>query len=552
MKNTIYLDSDFNFLLLENEEEDNGLTQTKIYINIPTSAAANQALDISVGGGAPITVSIPSSAKVNFELSRQYWADNGDVEITPKNDDITGDTITIHFPETFTVSAALNYLYDDEFEIVAQNENFSEGGSGSGSGSGGGSAFDFVETIRNIGFRLLDEPSNVNAYFDEIAEEVQIKWTDPLDIITNEPAPAAWAGTVVVRKEGSAPLHRWDGVEIIDSTTRDEYSATALVDNTIDTQKSYYYGIFPYDTKGDYRFTKVILITSQPIPAPHIDSLIVNLANITVNYSVADRYTYDYITLVYKKNSAPADKTDGTAVSLSASDTSITISGFDISSTYYFKIFAKVTGQSEELESNVESTSTLPENYRCLASITVGGVVKPLLQIDDFSIIPNTIKEATSIQTATAYARSLSAASFVTSNGTDFYLQNINTMDAAKVVISESQYLSVEVPSGIFSYGGDNDYNGLRVYNKIANTYPMIMGWSSSEVYPVIVDANGYREHFVGVVLEETYHRGYLLIYDHMAEWYSANMAPQNGYRMLCVGGKVGDIDYVYETFKNM
>lgn len=359
MKNTIYLDSDFNFLLLENEEADTGLFQTKIYINIPTSDATNQELEISVAGGAPITESIPSEALVNFELSQQYWADNGDVEITPKNDDVTGDTITIHFPETFTVSAALNYLYNDEFEIVAQNENFAEGGSGSGSGSGGGSAFDFVETIRNIGFRLLDEPSNVNAYFDEIAEEVQIKWTDPADISTNEPAPAEWAGTVVVRKEGSAPLHRWDGDLIVDSTTRDQYASSALIDNTLDISKNYYYGIFPYDTKGDYRFTKTILVSSQLIPAPQINSLSAGTTSITVNYSVASGYTYDYITLVYKKNSAPADKTDGTAVSISASNTSVTINGLDENTTYYFKIFAQVTGASEELESNTENATTV-------------------------------------------------------------------------------------------------------------------------------------------------------------------------------------------------
>ena len=271
MKNTIYLDSDFNFLLLENEEEDTGLSQTKIYINIPTSDATNQELEISVAGGAPITKSIPSETVVNFELSQEYWADNGDVEITPKNDDITGDTITLHFPETFTVSAALNYIYDDEFEIVAQNEDFAEGGGGSGSGSGGGSAFDFVETIRNIGFRLLDEPANVNAYFDETAGEVQIKWTDPEDIITNEPVPCEWAGTIVVRKEGSAPLHKWDGVLIVDSTTRDQYASTPLIDNTAEEGKTYFYGIFPYHIAVDdisnpikhYRYTKSVSISLE-------------------------------------------------------------------------------------------------------------------------------------------------------------------------------------------------------------------------------------------------------------------------------------------------
>ena len=336
-------------MLLENEEEDTGLTQTKIYINISTSAAANQALEISVAGGAPITESIPSETLVNFELSQQYWADNGDVEITPKNDDITGDTITLHFPETFTVSAALNYIYDDEFEIVAQNEDFAEGGGGSGSGSGGGSAFDFVETIRNIGFRLLDEPSNVNAYFDKIAEEVQIKWTDPADIITNEPAPATWAGTVVVRKEGSAPLHRWDGVLIVDSTTRDDYASAALIDNTIDINKSYYYGIFPYDTKGDYRFTKVVGVNAEErvLEPPVITSLAVNGSDVKVTYSIpviADSYTS--LVLVAKKNSEPTSKTDGKAVNITANSTAYTFQYLNKESTYYFKIFAEVGAKS--------------------------------------------------------------------------------------------------------------------------------------------------------------------------------------------------------------
>jgi hypothetical protein len=94
---------------------------------------------------------------------------------------------------------------------------------------------------------------------------VKIKWTDPDDINTNEPVPCAWAGTVVVRKEGSAPRHRWDGTLIVDSTTRDEYSVTAFEDDTVEVGKTYYYGIFPYDTKGDYRFTKVINInTTEP------------------------------------------------------------------------------------------------------------------------------------------------------------------------------------------------------------------------------------------------------------------------------------------------
>lgn len=172
---------------------------------------------------------------------------------------------------------------------------------------------DFVETIRNIGFRLLDEPTDVSVEYDEVAEEVQIKWTDPADIATNEPTPATWAGTVVVRKEGSAPRHRWDGVLITDSTTRNAYSIVGLVDNTIIENKTYYYGIFPYHIALDdatapikyYRYTKIVSITIE------LESSIVFQAVATVNGLVdqitgesaiidAGTYTYDNATQAIK------------------------------------------------------------------------------------------------------------------------------------------------------------------------------------------------------------------------------------------------------------
>lgn len=96
--------------------------------------------------------------------------------------------------------------------------------------------------------------------------KVKIKWTDPPDINTNKPCPAIWAGTVVVRKKKTPPRHRWDGTLIVNSTTRDEYSVTPLVDDTVEEGKTYYYGIFPYDTNGDYRFTKTIKVETKTEP----------------------------------------------------------------------------------------------------------------------------------------------------------------------------------------------------------------------------------------------------------------------------------------------
>lgn len=111
---------------------------------------------------------------------------------------------------------------------------------------------------------------------------VELKWTDPIDITTWEPKPCAWEGTIVVRKENSAPLHRWDGVLITDSTTRNAYQTTALIDDTIELNKVYYYGIFPYYTAIQdashpikyYRFTKVVRVsTGKSVDAPEILSI---------------------------------------------------------------------------------------------------------------------------------------------------------------------------------------------------------------------------------------------------------------------------------------
>lgn len=265
MKNTIYLDSDFNFLLLECEES----SDTRIYINLTTSDAANQRFEISVAGGATVTETIQSETEVNFRLSQEYWADGNITTIKALNDDVTGETMAISFPAALSTNGSLNFISPTEFEMSAQSPEYAGGGSGSSSGAYG-SAFDFVEAIRNIGFRLLDEPSSVNVFYDFFLNQVSLKWVDPSDIIGNEPAPATWAGTVVVRKEGSAPRHKWDGVLIEDSTTRNAHASSALIDATFEEFKTYYYGIFPYDTKGDYRFTKsVLVVTGTPlVPVP--------------------------------------------------------------------------------------------------------------------------------------------------------------------------------------------------------------------------------------------------------------------------------------------
>ena len=111
---------------------------------------------------------------------------------------------------------------------------------------------------------------------------VELKWTDPENIAEWEPKPCSWEGTIVVRKLNAPPLNRWDGVLVTDSTVRDQYSENPFVDDTIELNRVYYYGIFPYYTAIQdaqhpikyYRFTKVVRVsTGKAIDAPEILSI---------------------------------------------------------------------------------------------------------------------------------------------------------------------------------------------------------------------------------------------------------------------------------------
>lgn len=136
----------------------------------------------------------------------------------------------------------------------------------------------FVEIVRNMNVRFPNEPTNVSVEYIKsdggIAHHVDIKWTDPADISTEEPRASEWAGTIVIRKENSSPRNIYDGTIVKNSTTRDQYSSNALTDSDISPNKIYYYGIFPYDTEGYVRFTKIVRVDTETIiPKPEITKL---------------------------------------------------------------------------------------------------------------------------------------------------------------------------------------------------------------------------------------------------------------------------------------
>lgn len=186
---------------------------------------------------------------------------------------------------------------------------------------------------------------------------VELKWEDPNDITTYEPTPATWEGTIVIRKEDSAPMHRWDGVEIVDSTTRDKYKTDPYRDENIQLGKTYYYGFFPYYTATTenghpikfYRFTAVRRVdTGVDTNAPIILSAVADGTSVTVSYKIPAPIEGEYnsIKLYGKIGSNPkGDGNDDVSVDIDRSEDEVIVENLQPESTYYFAI---ITIQGEE------------------------------------------------------------------------------------------------------------------------------------------------------------------------------------------------------------
>ncbi len=256
-------------------------------------------------------------------------------------------------------------------KYIVTNDRWHTGDSTSatdGNGTGGISVLNdehdrrLIQLLRNLGFRILDVPSNVEVVYNKQDQQVEIKWNDPQDFIRNRPIPAAWAKTIIVKKEGTPPLHQW-GVDneeyggdlLVTSTTRDEYSETPFIDNTIEPNKRYYYAIMPGSLYRDdetnpiyhYNWTKVISVDTQRIlTAPTIMGLSADGTTVGIVWMVPvlEIGSYENITLAAKKDSIPtsiadADKTTQLPYDSSMILQSANMGGLDEFSTYYFVIF---------------------------------------------------------------------------------------------------------------------------------------------------------------------------------------------------------------------
>ena len=247
------------------------------------------------------------------------------------------------------------YKINDNWHIGDSQDASADGTGGIGNVNDT-AATNFIKYCRNTGIRFLQEPSNVSVEYIKTSEDhhVEIKWKDPSDITTYRPEPQTWAGTIVVRSESKPPIHPWDDCEIlVNSTTRDEYSETAFVDDTIENNKKYYYGIFPYSIIDDsdpehiikrYRFTKVVSVNTQGnLIASIITDLSVEGTSVTVSFTIPELETSEYtsIKLVAKKGNIPTSASDGKVTSLNPTDTNKIVTGLDELSKYYFVIYTE-------------------------------------------------------------------------------------------------------------------------------------------------------------------------------------------------------------------
>ena len=90
-----------------------------------------------------------------------------------------------------------------------------------------------------------------------------VSWTDPEDI-EKEGEICTWAGTKLVIKKGSYPTSQNDGVLVIDSTVKNQYSTTGYEAVGLENDVTYYGQLFPYSTDNVYNTDEENRFTVTP------------------------------------------------------------------------------------------------------------------------------------------------------------------------------------------------------------------------------------------------------------------------------------------------
>lgn len=249
--------------------------------------------------------------------------------------------------------------------------------------------------------------------------KVHIKWTDPEDIVLGDSTLAKWAGTLLVRKEGSAPANRCDGDIVVDSKTRNAYKNQYYVDEGLTNGKRYYYKFFPYTTSNSYTedAANEFSVTPNAVPPGNVSDLAVfSQLNGRVSLTWTDPAativqegvtvsTWASTKVVYKTGSYPTSPEDGTLVKNSTTrnahqSSPLEVTGLTNGTTYYFALFPVSTDGAVNTNTvgritaipNKTKIPTVPSqngtltytgteltpswsNYNS-AQLTIGGVVK--------------------------------------------------------------------------------------------------------------------------------------------------------------------------------
>ena len=110
-----------------------------------------------------------------------------------------------------------------------------------------------------------------------VNETATFTWSDPADVIIDGTTIAAWAGTKLVRKLGSAPADEDDGTVILDNTVRNAYATTGFTDSNIEYDTTYYYRFFPYTDRDVVTKGTGISVTPERtiIPLPSQDGAVI-------------------------------------------------------------------------------------------------------------------------------------------------------------------------------------------------------------------------------------------------------------------------------------
>lgn len=239
---------------------------------------------------------------------------------------------------------------------------------------------ELTRKVNATGWRVQPPTDVVIANFDEAAK---IYWTDPEDVVIDGGLAAQWSGTIVVRKEGSVPTSPTDGVVVVDSKIRNQYSTVPFVDEGLVNGNAYYYGIFPYTDLGQFTTSCIVeFVPSEIIPVtPVIEKIKGEDGMVIMNFTSESPEAL--IKVVYKVGSAPTSETDGDVVT-GISTSPVNITGLVNDTIYYFAIYAytakRVSAMSNvvqgkprayiayafhlsQSESNPDSMITYPEGY---------------------------------------------------------------------------------------------------------------------------------------------------------------------------------------------